>query len=134
MSKLLIDTHILLWLLFSPEKLPNHLLQRLEDRTNQLAVSAISFWEISLKYQLGKLNLEGILPEALVKVTEDMGIEIVQISPDELASFHQLPKLQGHKDPFDRLIIWQCLCQNRQLVSHDQKMKAYRSMGLQVMS
>lgn len=133
MNSFLIDTHVFLWLNFSPEKLSKTILSKLQDRQNQVFVSVISFWEISLKYQLGKLSLSGILPHELLPVSAQMGIEIANISPIEFASFFQLLTVDGHKDPFDRLIIWQCIMQNKTLVSHDSKLNDYLNLGLKVL-
>lgn len=133
MNNYLIDTHVFLWLNFSPEKLPKTILSKLQNRQNQVFVSVISFWEISLKYQLGKLSLSGILPHELLPIAAQMGIEVANISPIEFARFFQLPSVDGHKDPFDRLIIWQCIMQNKTLVSHDSKLNEYLKLGLHVL-
>ena len=123
-----------LWLNFSPEKLPQTTLSHLQDRKNQLFLSVISLWEISLKYQLGKLSLSGILPHELLHTAKQMGIQVANITANEFATFFQLPSVDGHKDPFDRLIIWQCIMQNRTLVSHDHKLNCYVALGLTVMT
>ena len=62
-----------------------------------------------------------------------MGIYIANITSDEFAGFYQLPLIEGHKDPFDRLIIWQCISQSKVLVSHDYKLDAYVHFGLHVL-
>lgn len=134
MNNFLIDTHVFLWLTFSPEKLSNNILKQLQDRKNQVSVSAISFWEISLKYQLGKLHLSNTLPHELLHAAKQMGIRILDTTAKELATFFQLPSVEGHKDPFDRLIIWQCITQNMTLVSHDTKLSCYTDLGLKVLS
>ncbi|MDA9271849.1 type II toxin-antitoxin system VapC family toxin [bacterium] len=128
----LIDTRMFLWLNFSPEKLSQSTRDQLQDRKSEVFVSVISFWEISLKYQLGKLSLSGILPHELLSAAEQMGIQIANIAPNEFATFCQLPSVDGHKDPFDRLIIWQCIVQNKVLVSHDSKLNEYVKLGLNV--
>ena len=132
MHSFLIDTHILLWLFFSPEKLSKRTLKHLEDPKNQISVSSVSFWEISLKYRLGKLGLEGVLPNELPSLATQMGIHIVNITADEFASFYQLPLMKEHKDPFDRMIIWQCICQKMVFVSHDSKFEEYDCFGLKL--
>jgi PIN domain nuclease of toxin-antitoxin system len=135
MSKhFLIDTHVFLWLNFSPEKLSQSTCEHLQDRKNEVFVSVISFWEISLKYQLGKLSLSGILPQELLSATEQMGIQVANIASHEFATFCQLPSVDGHKDPFDRMIIWQCIVQNKILVSHDAKLNDYIKLGLHVLT
>lgn len=130
MSNFLIDTHVFLWLIFSPEKLPKQTLTYLEDPTNQVSMSSVSFWEISLKYRLGKLKLTGVLPNELPKLAAQMGIHIVDITADEFACFYQLPLVEEHKDPFDRLIIWHCISQKMVFVSYDSKLDSYTRLGL----
>lgn len=130
---LLIDTHIFLWLAFSPEKLSDTTLNHLQDKRNQVSISVISFWEISLKYQLGKLSLSGILPNQLLGAAEQMGISVADITSNEFATFFQLPSVYNHKDPFDRLIIWQCISQSRTLVSYDSHLDSYIELGLRVL-
>lgn len=133
MNSFLIDTHILLWLLFSPEKLQKQTLKTLADQKNKISVSSVSFWEISLKYQLGKLGLNGVLPNELPNLATQMGIQIATVTADEFASFHQLPVIKEHKDPFDRMIIWQCISQSMIFVSHDSKLDEYTRFGLKLL-
>jgi len=52
---LLLDTHGFLWSLFSPDKLSKEVLREIKSPDNDVAVSVVTFWEISLKYALGKL-------------------------------------------------------------------------------
>jgi len=127
----LLDTHSFLWAIFSPEKLSRSARERITDPENSVAVSLVTFWEISLKYALGKLELVDTKPEDLPGAAEDMGIDILQVSPHEAASFHNLPKL-AHKDPFDRLIIWQAIQQKMTLISKDKEFKDYRKLGLKI--
>lgn len=61
--KYIIDTHIFLWLVFDPEKLSNKKLAVLKNPFNQLFITSVSFWEISLKYSIGKLDIQGVLPD-----------------------------------------------------------------------
>ena len=56
--KLLLDTHIFLWLNQEPEKLPAHILSLCEDVSHTLFLSQVSVWEIQIKHQLGKLKLD----------------------------------------------------------------------------
>lgn len=132
--KLLIDTHIFLWLIFSPNKLPAHWLPILQNPKNKLVVSGLSYWEISLKYGLGKLVLEGATPEELPQLAQRMGIDVLPLSPTILASVHQLLTVDGHKDPFDRALIWFAICEQYTLVSCDQKLAAYQSQGLRLLA
>ena len=127
----LLDTHAFLWAVFSPEKLSDSARSLIQDANNLLFLSTISFWEISLKYGMGKLELNGCSPEELLSIASTMQLEFLHPSPEELASFHQLPRF-AHKDPFDRLIIWQALHNKLSLVSKDQRLSDYQALGLKV--
>ena len=133
MSNFLIDTHVFLWLVFSPEKLSKKTRQLLEKRENRVSVSAITFWEISLKFRLGKLELCGVLPDELPSIARKMGIDIANLTADDFASFYKMPLVEEHKDPFDRLIIWQCITQKMLFISHDSKLSGYTRFGLNLL-
>lgn len=131
--KYLIDTHVLLWLLFKPTKVSAAKLSLLKDPENEIYISSISFWEISLKYGLGKLDLSGVLPQDLPELALKMGITILDIDAKQLAGYHQLPDVNKHKDPFDRMLIWQAICNNLVLVSVDSKFRGYLEFGLKLL-
>ena len=131
MKGLLLDTHVFLWAVFSPEKLSPAARPLIQDANNSLFISTISFWEISLKYGMGKLELQGCSPEELPEVASAMQLELLHPSAEELASFHRLHRVV-HKDPFDRLIVWQALQNKLHLISKDQRLSEYQSLGLKV--
>ncbi len=128
----LLDTHALIWALFEPSKLSSNVSAVLENRSLQVSVSAISFWEISLKFGLGKLDLPNTSPDELPDATQQMGFSIAELSPALLTSYHRLPPHPTHKDPFDRLLVWQALQSRHTLISKDIKMKLYAELGLHV--
>jgi len=99
------------------------------DAANEIHVSTVSFWEISLKYSLGKLQISGCLPEDLVGIGRKMGLTISAPSAEESAGFYRLPKV-AHKDPFDRMLIWQCLQKGWTLITRDRGLEDYRTLGL----
>ena len=126
----LLDTHTLLWALYSPDKLSSRVRSLLEDQENDVQVSAISFWEISLKFGLGKLELPDTNPEELPQVSQDVGFSIVDLSPDLLSSYHRLELLPNHRDPFDRLLVWQAIQGQFCLLSKDKRLPLYQNQGL----
>jgi len=126
---LLLDTHGFLWSLFAPEKLSRAAVREIKSPNNDVAVSVVTFWEISLKYALGKLKLAGVKPEELPDFAGQMNIEILPITAAEASSFHKLPRL-SHKDPFDRIIIWQAIQRKMTLISKDRNFEIYRKFGL----
>lgn len=127
---LLLDTHVLLWALLSPEKLSKTAIRAIEDPGSEVYVSVLTFWEISLKFSLGKIELKGTAPEDLPEVVEASRFSLIGVTPQEAASFHRLPK-RAHKDPFDRLLIWQAIQRKHTLVSRDRKMRQYIDCGLE---
>jgi PIN domain nuclease of toxin-antitoxin system len=129
--RFLLDTHSFLWAVFEPEKLSRAARKMIEDPANDVLVSVITFWEISLKYNLGKIALEGVGPEELPRIAEEMPLEILSVSPNEAATFHRLPRL-AHRDPFDRMIIWQAIQHKMGLISKDRSFREYQKHGLKV--
>ena len=130
--RFLLDTHSLIWSLFAPEKLSKIARNAIVDPENEVMVSVITFWEISLKYALGKFEIIGLNPEDLPVAAHKTGFDIIQVEPDEAASFHRLPRL-GHKDPFDRLILWQAIQRKLTLLSADHRFQEYKENGLRVL-
>jgi PIN domain nuclease of toxin-antitoxin system len=128
----LLDTHAFLWAAFSPNKLSSKVRKELCSPENQVCISSVSFWEISLKYTLGKIELTNCSPADMPDIAAQMGIDIIQLGATETASFYQLPKV-AHKDPFDRMIIWQAIQQQRILISKDANFPEYRQFGLKVL-
>jgi len=133
MNSYLIDTHIFLWLIFDPDKIDNKKLGVLKNQKNKVFIASISFWEISLKYNLGKLELNGLEPNELPDIAKKMGIEVLEVDKDTMASFHKLPQVPSHKDPFDRIIIWKCINDNIALISRDRKISQYKDYGLRIL-
>jgi len=126
---ILLDTHVFLWSLFTPDKLSKAVIREIKSPNNDVAVSVVTFWEISLKYALGKLELTGVNPEELPDFAAQMNLEILLITAAEASTFHKLPRF-SHKDPFDRIITWQAIQRKMTLVSKDRDFKAYRKFGL----
>lgn len=127
----LLDTHTLLWVLFEDEKLSEKAKVAIKNPDNEIYVSTITYWEISLKYAIGKLELQGVTPEELPKKVKQIKIETLEISDEEASTFYKLSRT-GHKDPFDRLIIWQAINRNIILISKDKEVKDYQKVGLKI--
>jgi PIN domain nuclease of toxin-antitoxin system len=119
----LIDTHIFLWFISGDNKLPKTLKQKIEDINTPCFISIASFWEITIKKQLGKLELKLSLKE-LFQYAERNNIEIVQIAYDHLNQLSKLPNIHG--DPFDRLIISQVISEKLILLSVDETLRNYK--------
>jgi PIN domain nuclease of toxin-antitoxin system len=126
--KYLLDTHTFVWTILESSKLSSKAKKIIE--TEEIYVSSISLWEISIKYGLGKLSLEKISPEQLYAAAISIDIKELVFTSDEAISFYRLKHF--HKDPFDRMLIWQCLKNNLTLISKDEQIQKYRANGLKL--
>jgi len=127
--KLLLDTHIFIWWVDEPEKLSAAAISALEDEANELLLSVASVWEMQIKIQLGKLKLSLPLKE-LVKNQQDTND--LRVSPVALTHVLALDSLPfHHKDPFDRLLIAQCMAEGLTIVTADSQFSAYSVKLLQ---
>ncbi len=127
----LLDTHVLIWSLMHVEKLSDKVREIIENQENTILVSAGTFWEISLKVSLNKLNFQGVKPEDFPRLALETGFELIPILPEEAANYHQL-KADWHKDPFDRMLIWQAIQRKVMLISKDEQVLKYANAGLKV--
>ena len=128
----LIDTHYVLWSLFEPEKISKKVKGIFEDQESEIMVSGISLWEISLKYSLGKLDLVGTNPDEIQTKILESGFDFANVENSHFASYYKLPKKEDHKDPFDRMLIWQAIENDYIFVSNDGKIEQYVENGLKV--
>lgn len=129
---LIIDTHVLLWSIFAPKQLSALAKTTLKNTKNQIFVSSISLFEISIKFGLKKLDLDGYSPENILHQIEKMGFELLSPSAKELATVHQLDN-KNHRDPFDRLIAWQAIQNNLTLITKDNGIRHYAKFGLKTL-
>ena len=112
----LLDTHVLLWLLGDPERVPATVREQLADRDNALWVSAASALEISTKVRIGKLDAPG-LPTSLGRRVADLGAENLPVTLEHGLLAGSLR--WDHRDPFDRILVAQATLEELVLVSVD---------------
>ena len=129
--KILIDTSILLWILFDKDKLKKKEKEIIENENNEIIISSISLFEISLKYSIKKLKLKNITPDKIPEILISNAYEIENIDYNTYASFYQLAN-DIHKDPFDRLLIWEAINKKYELLSRDSQFKHYQKYGLKL--
>ena len=117
--KILIDTHIFLWILSCPEKINDKRRYELESPANEVFLSAMSIAELMIKSSIGKINFE-FDP---LEMTKKMQIDILDFAGMHAMALGKLPFY--HKDPFDRMIIAQALVNKFVLMSDDSKFLKY---------
>jgi len=120
---LLLDTHVLLWLINSPERISDTASRALRSRENELVVSAASLWETALKIESGKLDVP-MTSDYVDGHMSDIGISrVLDISPTHIYTMLSIPRI--HSDPFDRLLAAQSISENMRLVTADRIFKKY---------
>lgn len=117
--KLLIDTHIYLWALGAPDKLSSSIRDALETPTNTVYVSSIIVAEIMIKASIGKLRVD-FDPVAMA---EETGFELLDFTANDASLLKDMPF--HHRDPFDRMLVAQCISNALYIVTEDDKFKWY---------
>ena len=119
--EILIDTQSFIWFFEDNPRLPAYV-RLFMEKNNNLVVSIVSFWEITIKTSLGKLAIpEGI--SDLMDKSLSKGFKILPIEREHLIVLSTLELI--HRDPFDRIIISQAIAENMPLVSSDDVFKQY---------
>lgn len=116
---LLLDTHVALWALSSPERIAPEVREMLSDPAHAVHVSAATVWEVEIERAIGKLSApDGFAGECL-----DRGFDPLPIDLAHAERAGRLPP--HHADPFDRMLIAQAVEENLVLVSDDRALAAY---------
>lgn len=121
--KLLLDTCTFLWLITDAEELSGAARTLFVDPGNEVFLSAVSAWEMSVKYSLGRLPLPEP-PERFVPAQRERH-DIAAVALEEQAALylHKLPPL--HRDPFDRMLICQAIQHELTLLTPDPLITQY---------
>ncbi len=110
--RLLLDTHILLWALLSPDRIPPAARAAIAEPANDVLVSVASLWEIAIKHALGRL----VLPlDRLPALIAELGCTVLPIALPHAFAAGALPR--HHADPFDRMLIAQARHEGLTLVT-----------------
>ena len=124
--RLLLDSHVLIWLMGEDARLTAEARSLITGAT-AVFVSTASFWELSIKASMGKLRLD---IERLADLLDAAGIQELQITRRHVLSVARLPLL--HRDPFDRLLVAQANAEIMRLVTNDPKLAPYSDLVVMV--
>ena len=120
--RLLLDTHVLLWAMQDSRALSGTARAHLR-KADAVFVSAVSLWEIAIKASLGKLTIDTArVPEMLAEA----GFQELAIRWVHAVKLRELPPL--HRDPFDRMLVAQAICEPLHLLTHDAALKSYTDL------
>ncbi len=120
--RLLLDTHVLLWWLQDNHKLSLSARARI-IAASQVYVSSVSTWEAGIKAAAGKLDVD--MAELAAAITDSGFLELA-ISHRHALKVAQLPAI--HRDPFDRMLIAQAMCEPLKLLTADRVLAGYSEL------
>ena len=120
--KLLLDTQVLLWAADNSKRLTATARALLNDPGNELCFSAASLWEITIKNSLGRKDFR-VEPRVLRRGLLDNGYSELPITSQHAVGIDTLPDI--HRDPFDRLLVSQALCEGITLLTGDALLATY---------
>ncbi|OIO69375.1 MAG: PIN domain nuclease [Zetaproteobacteria bacterium CG_4_9_14_3_um_filter_49_83] len=121
--KVLLDTHVFIWLLEDAPQLSQRARDTFTNPDNELFFSAASYWEICIKISLGKLELASDWGKIVHRELAHNNIGWLAIEPEHMQGILSLP--MHHRDPFDRLLIAQAACESMSILSADQHFSSY---------
>ena len=116
---IILDTHVFLWALSDPEKIPSEKRREIETRANSIFVSSISFAELMIKASIGKIKVDFDPIDAV----ELSGFEFLDFSAQDAMLLKDLPF--HHRDPFDRMLIAQSIANNYRVMTLNEKFSRY---------
>ena len=121
--KLLVDTCTFLWLAAADPKLTPAALSAFRDPEHEVFLSALSAWEIAIKYRIGRLPLPESPGRYVTSRREWLGLEPLPFDEAAAALDARLPTL--HDDPFDRGLVSQAVLHGMAILTPDEAIARY---------
>lgn len=122
--RVLLDTHAFLWWVSDEKPLPRKAAKLISDEGNIIFVSHATVWEMAIKTAIGKLTLPEAVGTFVQKQCKLNRFQLLPISLDAISMIETLPL--HHNDPFDRLLVAQCLDMKIPIISADAVLTKYR--------
>ena len=126
--RLLLDTCAFLWIASGAPELSSRAREIFRNPDNDVYLSAVSTWEISVKHGLGRLPLPGPPETYIPGLRQRHGIEPLALNEEATLYLGRLPSL--HRDPFDRMLVCQAIVEGMVVLTPDELITQYpvRSM------
>src|SRR3989338_3181146 len=118
-NRYLLDTHIFIWSMEKNKRLPDNLINLIENPRNDIFLSVVTVWEMIIKKARKKLRFSKNIESEIKTV----GFQLLSIELKHIMAIEALPNY--HQDPFDRLILAQSQVENLPLITSDKKMWKY---------
>ena len=120
---ILLDTCTFLWIVTDAPELSARARELFQDASNAVYLSAVSAWEIAVKYTLGRLPLPETPERFVGPMRTRHGIEPLPLEEEAVLMLPRLPEL--HRDPFDRMLVCQALTHQLVLLTPDALIRQY---------
>lgn len=118
---LLLDTHVFVWWLLGDKRIRPRLREMIEQNQGETHVSAISAYEMSQKYRLGKWPEVAPFMEGFERLAAAANLSILYVTPLHAIRAGLIPG--AHRDPFDRMMVAQAMVEGLRIVSSDKGLK-----------
>ena len=122
--KFLLDTSVFLWALDADFRLNARAKEILTASSQELFLSAVSVWEIAIKFALGSLPLPKAPSEYISVAVRTWGLRALDITHEHALVAGELPP--HHRDPFDRMLIAQAGAEKMTLLTADRVLQPYK--------
>lgn len=125
--RFLLDTHILFWSMSAEDKLPENVLNIINDMENKIFFSSASVWEVVIKHGKNPINMP-VDGQEFMKGCLKAGFIPLPIENHHVLAVGKLTRKNGeppHNDPFDRILITQAKTENMILITHDNLLGGY---------
>ncbi len=119
----LLDTVVWLWSLNSPERISDEGRRVLERGEEEIYLSAVTPWEISIKMRLGRLDFPGPPVQHVPRFMAKQGLSPLFVNHSHAMKVYDLPV--RHADPFDRMLIAQALIEDLVILTSDRAFREY---------
>jgi PIN domain nuclease of toxin-antitoxin system len=121
--KYLLDTCTFLWFISSDKELPHSLRELICSAENEIYLSSVTYWEILIKENLGKMKFPLPANEYIITQRKNHLIDALPLEEESIQYLSKLPHL--HRDPFDRMLVCQSIHHAMPIITPDDTLSAY---------
>ena len=127
---ILLDTHMAIWALLDSPKMTSEAKQLIMDPDNTIYYSVVSVWEVLLKHSIHPENMD-FSAAVFSESCKDAGFVPLELRDKHVITADGFPpEVEGHKDPFDRLLLAQAKTENMSFLTHDKRLSGYQEKCL----
>ena len=127
-TRVLFDTHILLWALSGDAKLPPKALEMIDSPDYEVFYSSVSVWEVAIKYLKNPEKIDNVSPERFVEFCDASEFWVLPLMVNHVMMLKTLSRPEdapAHNDPFDRILLAQAKSENMLFITHDTLIAGY---------